>query len=179
MKKQLAPAAIALGSLLAASSASAGHWFIGGQLGKAKIDQDIRYFGGSKHSIDEKSTELGLRAGKMYDNYRLMGTVTYNAYHSNEEQAQYLFSADYFFGQGPLRPFVGVSAGINYYEFANRDDSALAYGAQAGLRYRISRNLSLEGGVQHLRHDNEIYYFGNRIETDRTHKAFVALDYRF
>lgn len=178
MNKLLATAAI-IGTSVFTGATSASNLFIGGQLGKATVDYDSRWLSGNKYSGDDKNTDYGIRLGQEHRDYRIYGSITHNDGPRRSDTTQFLASADLLLTQGPLRPFVGASAGVTHLDYRGSTDNAFTYGVQAGVLYQLNHAWSIEAGLQRLKHDNSVHYWGEKFETDRTDKAFLAANFKF
>ncbi len=197
MKKMLLPVVIT--SIVASSGAMASDWFAGVEAGYVKNEMKIT----SQQAFDKADTHTGygIRFGKyLNDNFRLYGVITTGDADETKlgnkheaEQQTYLISADYFFGDGNLRPFVGMSLGADSTDFEatvgnnkyDGSDTSFAYGVQTGINYRMD-NFDLELTYRYLGHNTSVKeggidYLQNgiKMQNKRTQQLMLGASFRF
>ena len=198
MKKMILAAAVVSATCMSSiGSVMASEWFVGVEAGKARnkiaVESTISDFSG-KASDKVKHTDLGLRVGKyLNDNVRTYATITSGkdswgggAGKVEMKDQNLLVSADYLFGDGNLKPFVGATIGANRTKIdtsvGNEYEKSFAYGAQAGVVYTLGQ-VDLEGGYRYLKHDST-FKFGKgsnslKIKNKDTQKVYLSASYRF
>ena len=93
-------------------------------------------------------------------------------------------SADYLFGDGNLKPFVGATIGANRTKIdvsgaGSKTEKSFAYGAQAGVVYTMG-SVDLEGGYRYLKHDTTFKAnTGDKFKNKDTQKVYLSASYRF
>ena len=192
MKKVLLAAAVVSATCMGSiSSAMASDWFVGVEAGKAKHKMSIEQTGVKNFSKKMDHTDYGLRVGKyLNDNVRTYATITTGkddgkAGGSKVElkSQSLLMSADYLFGDGNLKPFVGASVGANRTKgsisgMGSKTENAFAYGAQAGVVYNLG-SVDLEGGYRYMKHNTDFKLDGGKIKNKDTQKVYLSASYRF
>ncbi|MFK0570883.1 outer membrane beta-barrel protein [Endozoicomonas sp.] len=195
MKKSTLTAAIMVATLATTSVLSvnvmAADWFVGGSAGAGFNDMSAK--GSADIKDPDGPVKYGIQVGAhLNDNVRIYGTYTYgdddakrNGVKTEMEEQQFLASVDYLFGTGNLKPFVGLTVGIDNTEFKvggengfSDDDTAFAYGAQAGVLFSI-KSWDMEAGYRQLWHDNEVGKNGMKLENSNDGNAYAAISYRF
>ncbi len=194
MKKMILAAAVVSATCMSSiGSVMASDWFVGVEAGKARNKVAVEVMD-SKASDKVKHTDIGLRVGKyLNDNVRTYATITSGkdswgggAGKVEMKDQNLLVSADYLFGDGNLKPFVGATIGANRTKIdtsvGNEYEKSFAYGAQAGVVYTLGQ-VDLEGGYRYLKHDST-FKFGKgsqslKIKNKDTQKVYLSASYRF
>ena len=170
---------------VAVSSAQAAEWFVGGNVGYGIADTEVS----SGLSNNDNPVKFGIQGGVyLNDNIRTYAVYTYgNDDGGNTEltQQQFLISADYLFGTGDIKPFVGLSLGAQQSEFevkgANgfkHDDTDFAYGGQLGVQYNV-QSWDMEVGYRQVWYKNEVSQNGQRLKDESDGNFYASVGYRF
>ncbi len=196
MKKVLLAAAVVSATCMGSiGSAMASDWFVGVEAGKAKNKLSIEQSGHKNVSKKLDHSDFGLRVGKyLNDNVRTYATITTGKDDGKSPQGtkvelksqNLLMSADYLFGDGNLKPFVGASIGANRTKIdvsgaGSKTENSFAYGAQAGVVYTMG-SVDLEGGYRYLKHDSTFKVSGangGKFKNKDTQKVYLSASYRF
>ncbi|WP_211830140.1 outer membrane beta-barrel protein [Kistimonas asteriae] len=195
MKKVIiAAAVVSATSMGSIGSAMASDWFIGVEAGKARNEVTVEKNTYGKASDKVKHTDLGLRVGKyLNENVRTYATITsgknswgHGADKIEMKDQNLLLSADYLFGDGNLKPFVGATVGTNRTKIdtavGNETERSFAYGAQAGVVYALGQ-VDLEAGYRYLKHNSTFKFSqgapGMKLKNKDTQKVYLSAAYRF
>ena len=167
------------------SSAQAAEWFVGGNIGYGNADVEVS----SDLNKNDNPVKYGLQGGAyLNDNIRTYAVYTYgNDDGGNTEltQQQLLLSADYLFGTGDIKPFVGVSMGWEESEFEvkgsngfKKDESDFAYGAQLGVIWNV-QSWDMEMGYRQVWYKNEVSQNGHKLKDESDGNIYGSVSYRF
>ena len=185
------PLALAVAALGLSANVLAADWFVGATVGTGFNDVSVKN-GGDIRKPDEPML-YGVRVGTyLNDSMRIYGSyitgdddAKRSGTKTEVSQDQFLLSADYLFSDGNLRPFVGLTIGMNETEFKVRggqnikkDNNKFAYGAQLGLLYSLN-SVEFEGGYRHLWHDNTMKHGDVKLENKETGNLYLGIAYRF
>ena len=191
MKNNKLATAVMIATLAVSAQTMAADWFVGGSIGYGF--NDIKSTAGSNLKDPDSPIKYDLRAGAyINDNARIYGSYSYgnddashNSVKNELTEQQFLISADYIFGSGAIKPFVGVSLGATNSEFEvsgsngfKDDDTSFALGGQVGLLYKAS-SWDFELGYRHIWHDNEIRQNNIKLENTNSGVIYGAVNYRF
>jgi Outer membrane protein beta-barrel domain len=202
MMKKLVLTALA-GSMVAASSLMAGEAFVGVDVGGATSGATSNVSGtvgavsiNRSDSGDGTGGAQALKVGYYFnDNNRAYISLHRFNTESNLKISLYKASYDYLIGSEALKPFVGASLGSYSYKVSgfgsyltqdSLEAKGIAYGAQVGLLYKISKNIDAQFSYSYLKttgSDSSTYKSAPavtaKLENDKLTSWQFGLNYRF
>ncbi len=152
MKKSLLIATLLLGFSTSVMAAKVGETVVGLEFGASKINATTTV-NGVTYDGDGSSTHEALSLGKYYS----FGRVgVYGQIVNNNDIKSAGLTYDYmFYNDSKFVPFIGVSAGYNWYTAEGAglavDTTNFTYGVQAGVVYELSKTVDLEGGARYIK----------------------------
>jgi len=184
MKKSLIVASLLLvgGSALVAAEGSG--WYTGIEAGNTKMDFSMSALGVSS-SGDTDGSSATLKVGYYFDANQRASTWYHKIKKADgvDKAEAYGLNYDYLFGTSAFKPFLGAVVGYQSYKEAELKLNGLVYGAQAGLNYAMTSNLSAEIGYRYLisNADDNIVVLGIpvKVEADKIKTWYVGLNYKF
>ena len=173
MKKILLAAGTAA-TILCVAGMAGDQGFVGAEVKYHGIDAQEPITG---DGFNESAAALGIKAGGVNDKFRfyIMYDFIADRDHKDATISQYLFTGtvDWFipFDTEKVKPYVGAILGYADYEFNSKDDSGIAYGAEAGLNIPLGDHIDADGFVRWIGADIDRlnYYL----------QAGVGINYRF
>lgn len=91
----------------------------------------------------------------------------------------YSVGYDYLFGTSALKPFVGAILGYTTYTDGYFKVNGMAYGAQAGVDYKINDKISIDAGYRYLDSNANATYNNAEQPMDSFQTFFVGANYKF
>ena len=188
MKKTIV-VSLAIFTLLAVQAqAQDDGYYIGLDIGntEGRVTQNIPAIGSSSSSTNDGGSQT-LKVGKYFDNNSRAAVFYQNASGADSTVGYFGIGYDYLFGDGPLKPFVGVMLGYgkdsknNYHEVV----SGLVYGIQAGVNYELNTNFSLEAGYRIMASNMKVSQaetvstYAHDIKIENIKNWYVGVNYKF
>lgn len=108
-------------------------------------------------TLKNRSAAYGINVGYYFDDnnraYAFYQYISKGDYVSHTNA--YGIGYDYLYGTSSLKPFVGGILGYSTFKNGDFNPKGMAYGAQVGLDYKVSHNISLDAGYRYLVSDSE------------------------
>ena len=183
--------------------------YIGIDIGNAKVESTKDLIG---ERLDTHKVESGsfsnkksgnaqtLKIGYPIDSNSRVMAFYQNMSADNAKGSTYGIGYDYLIGDNEIKPFVGVFAGRNTLKISSQDGrtdsdiSGMGYGAQAGVNYTYTKNVSFEAGYRYMKLNSEqtvtysgpeVTYLGydgtltRTVKVDKITNLFVGVNYKF
>lgn len=173
-----------LGLLSVAMMANESGLYIGAEVGSTHTKTTTSFNSGSVEKYKSDRVSEGLNLG-YYLNSSSRAYVAYQHVNSDMNkdipESSNIYSAgyDYLFGTSDLKPFVGAIIGYSTYKDGDFKVNGMAYGAQAGIEYKMSGKLSVDTGYRYLDSSAEATYSGDKSTMDSFQTFFVGANYKF
>ncbi|MGF1721676.1 porin family protein [Vibrio kyushuensis] len=205
MKKVIGLALLAAVSAPSAFATSA-EYFVGGGLGYHSANTKLSYEGYSLKN-DASGAAFHVRGGVyLEENHRLTltanftgdNTIISNSYEDGDwlkaelAQTEWLASYDYVHSiNNEFSVFGGVTAGFTKNKLTasgeewgrafneSGSETDLTLGAQAGVQYKLTKNVSVDGTYRYMGTSWEEKESGLRAAVDNHSEFSISLDYRF
>lgn len=173
-----------LGLLSVAVMANESGLYVGAEVGTTHTKTATAFSTGTTSHYTSNRVSEGLNIGT-YLNENSRAYIAYQ--HINADmnkdipESINIYSAgyDYLFGTSSLKPFVGAIIGYSTYSDSGFNVNGMAYGAQAGVDYKLNSNISVDAGYRYLSSSAEATYSGNKSTMDSFQTFFVGASYKF
>lgn len=177
MKKLVLLASIVLFGVTAVANESG--LYVGAEVGAThtKVSTESDHYTANRMS---EALQLGYyinENSRAYAAYQYIGADTNKVVPKSTNI--YSVGYDYLFGTTSLKPFVGAVLGYSTYKDRDFKINGFAYGAQAGVNYKVSTNVSVDAGYRYLKSTAKATYFGNKNTMDSFQTFFVGVNYKF
>ncbi|MDD3467465.1 MAG: outer membrane beta-barrel protein [Campylobacterales bacterium] len=177
MKKLASFALVALFSVFAVANEDG--LYVGAEVGAThtKVSDDSAHYKADRAS---EALQLGYYINA---NSRTYVAYQYIGADANKDVPKstniYSVGYDYLFGAAPLKPFVGAVLGYSTYKDHDFKINGLAYGAQAGVDYKVNTNISVDVGYRYLKSTAKATYSGFKSTMDSFQTFSVGVNYKF
>jgi opacity protein-like surface antigen len=173
-----------LGLLSVAVMANESGLYVGAEVGSTRTKAaDI--ISGTTYNYTRNRISEGLNVGT-YLNENSRAYLAYNHVNGGSTpipKSSNIYSAgyDYLFGTSALKPFVGAIIGYSTYTDGNFKVKGMAYGAQAGVDYKVNNKLSVDAGYRYLDSNakSPTDSDGDKSTMDSFQTLFVGANYKF
>lgn len=174
---------VLLGLLSVAVMASESGLYVGAEVGSTHTKVSETISGTTSHYTSNRISE-SLQLGYYLNTYsRAYVAYQYIAADTNKDIPQntniYSVGYDYLFGKSSFKPFVGAILGYSTYKDGYFKVNGVAYGAQAGVDYKLNNNLSVDVGYRYLNSNAEATYYGDKATMDSFQTIFISANYKF
>jgi opacity protein-like surface antigen len=172
-----------LGLLSVAVMANESGYYVGGEVGSTRSKTNDNISGIAYHYTSNRVSEA-VNAG-YYLNENSRAYVAYQHVNADKNKDipastnMYNLGYDYLFGTSSLKPFVGAIIGYSTYSDSGFNVNGMAYGAQAGVDYKINDKVSVDAGYRYLSSSAEATYSGDKSTMDSFQTFFVGASYKF
>lgn len=78
----------------------------------------------------------------------------------------------WFIGEGAMVPYVGVELGFRNTKFSDLDESGLILGGRLGARYFLTDSVSIDGSLQFLLSDKDVFIVDFEAEDQYLYPSF-------
>lgn len=159
-------------------------YFLGAGVERGNLEMKISNAAGKNESVDDSASDLKLKVGVILDKtHRIsLSHINYGV-ENNGDFRIILGNYDYLIPiNEDFRFLAGVHVGhANYENSAAFKMSGLAYGAQVGTIYDITKNVEFELGLGYTKYnvdraEDNVY---NKVELEDSTSMFAGLNYKF
>lgn len=128
--------------------------YVGGEVGSTHT-QTTENYSGTISKYNSNRISEGLNIGYyLNDNSRAYVAYQHINADMNKDISEkikiYSAGYDYLFGTSVFKPFLGAILGYSTYKDGDFKVNGMAYGAQAGVDYKINNNISIDAGYRYL-----------------------------